>query len=164
MMGSISGPCSHTIPNKIFRCLVVGETRHVATIILAVVLFFSVASSGAVQPNSNRIPSAAKGAAQAGCSRLPLKCVVLYKSGVGYFEHADQVPGTEEIHIEFTTGQLNNALKSLTAVDLSGDRDRGDSRRILEQKDSISQIPAPSSSRRPIPFADQNRLRENMKH
>lgn len=53
-------------------------------------------------------------------ARLPLKRVVLYKSGVGYFEHTGQVRGSEDIHIDFTTGQLNDALKSLTAVDLSG--------------------------------------------
>jgi hypothetical protein len=53
-------------------------------------------------------------------SRLPLKRVVLYKSGVGYFEHSGQVHGNEDIHIDFTTGQLNDALKSLTAVDLNG--------------------------------------------
>lgn len=52
--------------------------------------------------------------------RLPLKRVVLYKSGVGYFEHTGQVRGNEDIHIDFTTGQLNDALKSLTTVDLNG--------------------------------------------
>lgn len=53
-------------------------------------------------------------------ARLPLKRVVLYKSGVGYFEHTGQVRGNQDIHIDFTTGQLNDALKSLTTVDLSG--------------------------------------------
>lgn len=53
-------------------------------------------------------------------ARLPLKRVVLYKNGVGYFEHSGQVRGNEDIHIDFTTGQLNDALMSLTAVDLNG--------------------------------------------
>jgi len=97
----------------------------VATVILSVVLFFSVASSGAVQPNRKGVPSAAQPAEQAGSSRLPLKRVVLYKSGVGYFEHAGPVRGNEDIHIDFTTGQLNDALKSLTAVDLSGGKSVG---------------------------------------
>ena len=51
---------------------------------------------------------------------LPVKKVVLYKNGVGYFEHRGQVRGNQEFGIEFTTAQLNDVLKSLTLVDLSG--------------------------------------------
>ncbi|MFZ0481349.1 MAG: carboxypeptidase regulatory-like domain-containing protein, partial [Terriglobales bacterium] len=51
-------------------------------------------------------------------ARLPVKRVVLYKNGVGYFEHTARVHGTQELNIEFTTGQLNDVLKSLTAVDM----------------------------------------------
>jgi len=51
---------------------------------------------------------------------LPVKRVVLYKNGVGYFEHKGQVQGNQELGIEFTTAQLNDVLKSLTLVDLKG--------------------------------------------
>jgi len=51
-------------------------------------------------------------------SRLPVKRVVLYKNGVGYFEHSARVRGNQDLAIDFTTGQLNDVLKSLTAVDL----------------------------------------------
>jgi len=51
---------------------------------------------------------------------LPVKKVVLYKNGVGYFEHKGQVQGNQEFGIEFTTTQLNDVLKSLTLVDLQG--------------------------------------------
>src|SRR5215469_14436923 len=51
---------------------------------------------------------------------LPVKKVVLYKNGVGYFEHEGQVRGNQEFGIEFTTAQLNDVLKSLTLVDLNG--------------------------------------------
>lgn len=51
---------------------------------------------------------------------LPVKKVVLYKNGVGYFEHKGQVRGNQEFGIEFTTAQLNDVLKSLTLVDLNG--------------------------------------------
>ena len=37
---------------------------------------------------------------------LPVKKVVLYKNGVGYFEHRGQVRGNQEFGIEFTTAQL----------------------------------------------------------
>ena len=51
-------------------------------------------------------------------SRLPVKRVVLYKNGVGYFEHSANVRGNQELAIDFTTAQLNDVLKSLTSVDL----------------------------------------------
>src|SRR5216683_1255687 len=51
-------------------------------------------------------------------SRLPVKRVVLYKNGVGYFEHSARVRGSQELAIDFTTAQLNDVLKSLTVVDL----------------------------------------------
>ena len=43
--------------------------------------------------------------------------MVLYKNGVGYFEHTARVHGTQDLSIDFTTAQLNDVLKSLTAVD-----------------------------------------------
>ena len=61
-------------------------------------------------------------AAQAQTSRLPVKRVVLYKNGVGYFEHSARVQGTHELNIDFTTAQLNDVLKSLTVVDLGEGR------------------------------------------
>ena len=56
--------------------------------------------------------------------RCPLR-VVLYKNGVGYFEHTGRVRGSQDLGIEFTTAQLNDVLKSLTLVDLSGGRITG---------------------------------------
>jgi hypothetical protein len=53
-------------------------------------------------------------------AELPVKRVVLYKNGVGYFEHAGRISGNQELNIQFTTGQLNDVLKSLTVVDLGG--------------------------------------------
>src|SRR5215469_4542569 len=51
-------------------------------------------------------------------TRLPVRRVVLYKNGVGYFEHSGRVRGTQEVTIDFTTSQLNDVLKSLTVLDL----------------------------------------------
>ncbi|MFY9673911.1 MAG: hypothetical protein WAK13_05635, partial [Terriglobales bacterium] len=56
--------------------------------------------------------------AKPAAARLPVKRVVLYKNGVGYFEHTARVHGTQDLRIDFTTGQLNDVLKSLTAVDM----------------------------------------------
>jgi len=54
--------------------------------------------------------------------RLPVRRVVLYKSGVGYFEHVGRVRGNQDVTIDFTSGQLDDVLKSLTALDLDGGR------------------------------------------
>ena len=56
---------------------------------------------------------------------LPVHRVVLYKNGVGYFEHLGKVIGDGTVHIDFTSGQLNDVLKSLTILDLSGGRIAG---------------------------------------
>lgn len=55
-------------------------------------------------------------------ARLPVKRVVLYKNGVGYFEHSARVHGSQDLTVDFTTAQLNDVLKSLTAVDLGEGR------------------------------------------
>ncbi|HET9372736.1 MAG TPA: carboxypeptidase-like regulatory domain-containing protein, partial [Vicinamibacterales bacterium] len=57
--------------------------------------------------------------------RLPVRRVVLYKSGVGYFEHLGRIRGDQSVLIDFTSGQLNDVLKSLTALDLGGGRVTG---------------------------------------
>src|SRR5246127_5394704 len=51
---------------------------------------------------------------------LPVRRVVLYKNGVGYFEHTGRVRGNQDIHIDFTSGQLNDELASLTVLDMHG--------------------------------------------
>jgi hypothetical protein len=51
---------------------------------------------------------------------LPVHKVVLYKNGVGYFEHAGTVNGTQRVTIDFTSPQLNDVLQSLTVLDEGG--------------------------------------------
>ena len=58
-------------------------------------------------------------------TRLPVRRVVLYKNGVGYFEHLGRVRGSQDVHVDFTSAQLNDVLKSLTVLDLSGGRITG---------------------------------------
>ena len=58
-------------------------------------------------------------------AKLPVRRVVLYKNGVGYFEHLGRVRGSQGVHIDFTSAQLNDVLKSLTVLDLSGGRITG---------------------------------------
>jgi hypothetical protein len=58
-------------------------------------------------------------------AKLPVRRVVLYKNGVGYFEHLGRVRGNQEVHVDFTSAQLNDVLKSLTVLDLSGGKISG---------------------------------------
>jgi hypothetical protein len=74
----------------------------------------------AVAKSEAAVPSPSESSA-----RLPVKRVVLYKNGVGYFEHEARVHGHQDLTIDFTTAQLNDVLKSLTAVDLGEGRISG---------------------------------------
>jgi hypothetical protein len=58
-------------------------------------------------------------------ARLPVTRVVLYKNGVGYFEHAGRVHDSQDVNVDFTTAQLNDVLKSLTVLDLGKGRITG---------------------------------------
>ena len=58
-------------------------------------------------------------------AELPVRNVVLYKDGVGYFEHMGQIRGSEAVHIDFSSDQLNDVLGSLTVLDLNGGRITG---------------------------------------
>ncbi|HSY65543.1 MAG TPA: DUF4139 domain-containing protein, partial [Terriglobales bacterium] len=69
-------------------------------------------------------PSASSSEADSGV-RLPVRRVVLYKNGMGYFEHSTRIRGNQDLAIDFTTSQLNDVLKSLTAVDLGEGRISG---------------------------------------
>lgn len=59
-------------------------------------------------------------AAAVGVKDLPVRKVVLYKNGVGYFEHAGTVTGNQRVGIDFTSSQLNDVLQSLTVLDQGG--------------------------------------------
>lgn len=85
---------------------------------------------------------------------LPVKRVVLYKNGVGYFEHTGPVRDRQDVTISFTSGQLNDVLKSLTVLDLNGgritgvgygsaspvDRQLGDLRLPVSEKTSLNEF------------------------
>ncbi|WNG43651.1 hypothetical protein F0U60_05735 [Archangium minus] len=51
---------------------------------------------------------------------LPIRRVVLYKHGVGYFERRGKVNGSETLHFDFKARDMNDVLKSMTVLDLSG--------------------------------------------
>jgi hypothetical protein len=62
---------------------------------------------------------------ESAASKLPVRRVILYKTGVGYFEHLGQVRGDQKVQIDFSSSQLNDVLQSLTVLDLNGGRIAG---------------------------------------
>jgi len=72
---------------------------------------FAYAQSPVTQPNrTTPEPETAQ--------PLPVRRVILYKTGVGYFEHLGNVRDRQNITIRFTSAQLNDVLSSLTVLDL----------------------------------------------
>ncbi len=53
-----------------------------------------------------------------GQADVPVKVVVLFSSGVGYFEHEGNVTGNGFTELHFKTQQINDILKSLVLEDL----------------------------------------------
>src|ERR1700720_504272 len=96
--------------------------RVLAFVSISLVLPFP---SGAQQQRPVLAKTAVDSAPEAQAPDLPVRRVVLYKNGVGYFEHTGRVRGNQDIHIDFTSGQLNDALASLTVLDLNGGRISG---------------------------------------
>ena len=82
------------------------------------------ASRAARSKNPDAISEPREGANAAG-ERLPVRRVVLYKNGIGYFEHLGKIRGRQDVHVDFTSAQLNDVLKSLTVLDLSGGKISG---------------------------------------
>jgi hypothetical protein len=74
---------------------------------------------------SSTSPAASPASSADPAARLPVTRVILYKNGVGYFEHAGHVRGSQDVNVDFTTAQLNDVLKSLTVLDLGKGRITG---------------------------------------
>lgn len=55
-------------------------------------------------------------------TEVPVRTVMLFSSGVGYFEHAGQVRGDAATELRFKTAQINDILKSLVVRDQDGGR------------------------------------------
>lgn len=51
---------------------------------------------------------------------IPVTHVVLYSSGVAFYEHAGNVTGTGTTELRFQTAQINDVLKSLVLQDTAG--------------------------------------------
>ncbi len=59
-------------------------------------------------------------AAQLYSADMPVKQVILYKHGIGFFEREGVVPAGDEMRLDFQNNDMNDVLKSLTVTDLAG--------------------------------------------
>ena len=103
--------------------------RRMSTILclvaFTVALFAQSPAGPATKPPSAKGSAAAPATLPGVIKDLPVRKVVLYKNGVGYFEHAGTVSGNQHVAIDFTSPQLNDVLQSLTVLDEGGGRIAG---------------------------------------
>ena len=59
-------------------------------------------------------------AGKQGSANLPLKRVVLFSSGVGYFEHDGKVTDNAKVDLKFKVKDINDLLKSMVVQDFDG--------------------------------------------
>lgn len=88
---------------------------------LALSLAVAAAASGqTAAPAAHAEGTAATQAATGPSVQVPVKRIVLFSSGVGFFEHQGQVSGNASTELMFKTEQINDILKSLVLSDRGG--------------------------------------------
>src|SRR5437899_2898649 len=92
-------------------------TRVLASAVAAVTLFSPMRALAQVEPGPEILPAARAATKPAD---VPVKVVVLFSSGVGYFEHAGIVNGSGSSELRFKSKQINDVLKSLILEDGGG--------------------------------------------
>ncbi|MBL8236858.1 MAG: hypothetical protein JNM66_05535 [Bryobacterales bacterium] len=86
--------------------------------------------------NSKIVP-AVMAASSLMAAELPVKRVVLYKHGVGYFERNGELAAGESARLDFKASEMNDVLKSLTVDETGGGKVSGlryDSSTPLERR------------------------------
>ena len=77
-----------------------------------------------LQPGQSVAKNATHSRAEAGKSAtadlLPISQVVLFSSGVGYFQREGTIEDTQRVDLSFATQDVNDLIKSLTLRDLDG--------------------------------------------
>ena len=66
------------------------------------------------------LPPGVLSAAEPAAADLPLEKVVLFTSGVGYFQHGGKVTGDATVEMSFRAENVNDLLKSMVVEDLGG--------------------------------------------
>jgi hypothetical protein len=94
--------------------------RHFALAVALCLSSIPLHTQMAAAPAKHKTLTAVEPVTPAAIKDLPVRKVVLYKNGVGYFEHSGNVNGNQRVAIDFTSSQLNDVLQSLTVLDQGG--------------------------------------------
>ncbi len=90
-------------------------------------------------------------------AELPVRKVILYKHGIGYFERGGEISAGQSARLDFKAAEMNDVLKSLTINDLTGNSVAGvryDSSLPLAAK--LAEFPFKLGDRSPLTdFLDQ---------
>ena len=68
----------------------------------------------------NRKEEAKESGKSSTAAQLPIGQVVLFSSGVGYFQREGNIDGTQRIDLSFATQDINDLIKAMTLRDLDG--------------------------------------------
>jgi hypothetical protein len=90
------------------RALLVGGVAAVAALVW-------LRPTAAKPEQGDQVPVASKGGTQ-----LPIGQVILYSSGVGYFQREGSVEGNTRVDLSFPVQDINDLLKSMVLRDLNG--------------------------------------------
>ena len=84
-------------------------------------------------------------------AELPVKEVVLYKNGIGYFQRVGEVRPGESARLDFKASEMNDVLKSLTVLEEGGGKVTGlryDSSEPLAKK--LAELPFRLGEQQPV--------------
>src|SRR6202140_106959 len=84
-------------------------------------------------------------------AELPVKQVVLYKHGVGFFQRSGKLGPGESARLDFNASEMNDVLKSLTIEERGGGKISGlryDSQDPLSHK--LSEFPFQIGDKQPL--------------
>ncbi|MEX2120659.1 MAG: hypothetical protein WD847_13785 [Pirellulales bacterium] len=110
------------------RSIVTGRKafpRHsvwIGTVAVAVMAGSLTAQQPRSQEPGSQQPRSQEPRSQQPGSQLPLKKVVLFNSGVGFFQHDAEVEGDAQVELKFNVEDINDLLKSMVLEDLGGGR------------------------------------------
>jgi hypothetical protein len=91
-----------------------------ATLMILGLLALAVRSATAEDPPAGTPDAAAGDKEPTKATALPLSKVVLFSSGVGFFEHDGHVTGDAHVDLRFNVQDINDLLKSMVLQDLNG--------------------------------------------
>lgn len=90
------------------------------TALLAVICGSIIGNGGRIAMAQVAVPKAAENAEAKAAETLPITRITLYRSGVGSFERRGGVVGDASLQLKFNVDQVNDILKSMVVLDLSG--------------------------------------------